>query len=362
MNKRICVLAVTGLSLLAAAVMVRGEESGANNPVSHVQLPLGKPAPEIQATDLDGKRVTLESFHGKPVVLEFGSLTEPWFRDRVPAVAKLAAKYGDKVAFVIIYQHEAHAADSPEAIEENAAEFNLAKPTSQAERVKAAAQAKERLHIENETLLVDGWSNTTSDRYGNYPNMAFVIDATGNLQAGYPWMDPKKVQGAVDALLAGKEVPAEFRGPVHSQAAAGAHDYGDVAMDMTGYAQGAKLVTVLDKIQMTDEQKKAVMPPLLQFMADARNFRELRSGNPKGNVAGAGGAAGTKGAAGAAAATQPEGTKTVTADDLQVTLQKLRDSATKLKQAVNENLPAKDAQALMDAVEQGPGKRLFADN
>ncbi len=362
MNKRICVLAVAGVSLLAAAVIVRGEESAANNRVGHVQLPLGKPAPEIQATDLDGKAVTLASFHGKPVVLEFGSLTEPWFRERVPAVARLAAKYGDTVAFVIIYQHEAHAADSPEAIEENTTDgFNLAKPTSQSERVKAAQQAKDRLHIENETLLVDGWSNTTSDRYGNYPNMAFVIDATGNLQAGYPWMDPKKVQGAVDALLAGKEVPAELRGPVHPQTGE-AHDYGEVAMDMTGNAQGAKLVKALDSIQMTDEQKKAVLPPLLQFMADARNFRELRSGNPKANVGAAGGSAG-KGA-GKAAATQPDsdGVKTVTADDLQTTLQKLRDSAIKLKQAVNENLSAKDAQTLLDAIEQGPGKRLFADN
>jgi hypothetical protein len=52
----------------------------------------------------------------------------------------------------------------------------------------------------------------------------------------------------------------------------------------------------------------------------------------------------------------------VTAENLQTTLEKLRDSAQKLKHAVNENLPAKDAQALLDAVEQGPGKRLFADN
>jgi hypothetical protein len=131
-------------------------------------------------------------------------------------------------------------------------------------------------------------------------------------------------------------------------------------MDMTGYAQGAKLVKVLDGIQMTDEQKKAVLPPLLDFMAQARNFREVRSGNAKGNVAGV--AAGAKGRKGTA--TQPEGSgeKAVTAEDLQGLLEKLRASATALKHAVNENLPAKDAQALMDAVEQGPGKRLFADN
>jgi hypothetical protein len=233
--------------------------------------------------------------------------------------------------------------------------FNLANPTTQAERVKAAEQAKERLHLDNETLLVDAWNNTTSYRYGDYPNMAFVIDAKGDLQAGYPWMDPKKVQGAVDALLAGKEVPPEFRGSVHPQGQA-SREYGDVAMDMAGYGQGAKLVEALDSMQLTDEQKKVVLPPLLQFMADARNFREMRNGNPKANAAGAAG----KGAAAAQPAS--EGVKTVSADDLQTTLQKVRDSAQKLKQAVNENLSPKDARTLLDAIEQGPGKRLFADN
>ena len=52
---------------------------------------------------------------GKPVVLEFGSITDPWFRARMPAVEKLAAKYGEKVAFVIVYQHESHPADTAEA-------------------------------------------------------------------------------------------------------------------------------------------------------------------------------------------------------------------------------------------------------
>ena len=353
MMERVCVMA--GLLVMAAAAGVRGAENDLRS--AHVQLVLGKPAPEIQATDLEGKGVARGPFRGKPVVLEFGSLTEPWFRARMAAVEKMAGKYGDKVAVVIVYQREAHAADTAGAIEANEAEgFNLAKPTTQAERVKAAGQAKERLHIEKATVVVDAWSNTTSLRYGDYPNMAFVIDATGNLQAGYPWMDPRKVQGAVDALLAGKEVPAEFRGPVHPKSAAG-EDYGDVAMDMSGYAQGGKLVAVLDKISMTDEQKKAVMPPLLDFMAQARNFRELRNGNGKGSVAG-------PVAKGKAAATQPAGSgeKAVTAEDMQGLLEKLRASATALKHAVNENLPAKDAQALLDAVEQGPGKRLFADN
>ena len=71
-------------------------------PSAHMQLPLGQSAPEIVASTIDGKAVTLASLRGKPVVLEFGSITDPWFRARVPAVEKLAQKYGDKVEFVVI--------------------------------------------------------------------------------------------------------------------------------------------------------------------------------------------------------------------------------------------------------------------
>jgi hypothetical protein len=310
---------------------------------------LGQPAPEILATTVDGKSVTLASLRGKPVVLEFGSITEPWFRARVPAVEKLAAKYKDQATFVVIYQRESHAADTAEAIEENETDgYAIAKPASEDERYKLAQQAVDRLHIQNETLLVDDWSNTTSLRYGGYPNMAFVIDADGKLQAGYPWMDPGKVQRALDALLAGKPVPDDARGPVHP-VSSGTTDFADAAMDMTGYAQGAKLATILDKIQMTDDQKRAVLPPLLQFLADLREFRESRGGGPPAK-------------ADANAATKPASDKPVSADDLQASIQKLRDGAQKLKDACTANLSEKDAKLIIDALDQGPAHRLFADN
>jgi hypothetical protein len=115
-------------------------------------------------------------------------------------------------------------------------------------------------------------------------------------------------------------------------------------------------VAILDKVQMTDEQRKAVMPPLLQFLTDARNFRAMRGGIP---------AKGAKGAAGGgAAASQPAdaGLKAVSGDDLQTAIQKLRDGAQKLKSAAQANLPEKDAKELIDALDQGPARRLFADN
>ncbi len=196
--------------LMIAAIVVAGMAVGIGRGANeggkgHVHLPLGVMAPEILATSMDGKLVTLESLRGKPVVMEFGSITEPLFRLRVAAVEKLAASYGDKVTFLLVYGQEAHAADTADAIEENGQEgFDIANPTSQGERLKVAQQAIDRLKIVNEKVVVDAWNNTSALRYGNYPNMTFVIDAAGKLQAGYPWMDPKKVQGALDSLLAGE--------------------------------------------------------------------------------------------------------------------------------------------------------------
>jgi Iodothyronine deiodinase len=327
--------------LVSACIAV--QTFGAAGEAAHVRLPLGQPAPEILAKTVEGTPVTLASLRGKPVVLQFGSITEPLFRLRVAATERLAGKYGDKVKFVVVYAHESHAADGPNAIQENEQDgFDLADPTSEAERVKLAQQAIDRLAIRHQEVAVDAWSNTSALRYGNSPNMTFVIDATGTLQAGYPWMDPKKVQEAVDALLAGKEVPEEDRGPVHRTGAAAASDFGSVAMEMSGGGAGGKLATVIDQMKLTDQEKAGIMPALSQFLVDARNFRETRTGViPKG--------------AGAATAT----TKPGSPEDIEVDLEKLRGSAQKLKEACQSSLPPDEAKQILDALAQGATKRLF---
>src|ERR1035437_6060330 len=125
-------------------------------------LIMGKAAPEIE---VEGK-TKLADFAGKVVVLQFGSITEPVFRMRVADVEKLAGKYGDKVVFLTVYQHEAHPADGENAIDVNAtAGFAVTKPVNEAERVKMAGQAIERLGLKKQQVVVDAWSNTTSQRY-----------------------------------------------------------------------------------------------------------------------------------------------------------------------------------------------------
>ncbi len=330
--------------LTAVLPLLTAHSLFAAGPASHVRLPIGEPAPEILATTPDGTPVALAALHGKPIVLQFGSITEPLFRLRTPAVEKLAAKFADKVTFLILYEREAHAADTANAIEANAQDaFDIAAPTSMSERIKLARQTVARLDIKNQQLAIDAWSNTSALRYGNYPNMTFVIDAAGKLQAGYPWMDPKKVQAVLDALLAGKPVPDNLRGPIHPSTPVG-NDYGSLSMEMTGYGPGAKLATVIDGMTLSDQEKAAIFPPLSQLLADVRNFRETRLAR-----AGKGGAV-------------PDTDKPASPEDLQAAIQKMRTSAEKFRAACHENLPPNEAKQILDALDQGPAHRLFAEN
>jgi hypothetical protein len=307
------------------------------------RLALGMKAPELEATDLKGGAVKLEDFAGKPVVVQFGSLTEPLFRIRVSDTEKLAGKYGDKVAFVVVYQKESHPADGANAIAANVQEgYAIARPVNEGERVKLAESAVQRLGIKKQKMLVDAWSDTSSLRYGGYPNMTFVMDGKGDLQAGFSWMDPAGVKGALDALLAGKPVPVEFRGKVQSSGSPGI-DSSNAMKEMGGY-RGAALALVIDKMTLTEKQKEALYPALGNYLAAAKELR---------GKFGAGGKNQKKEADGGEKAKDPE--------EFRKAVEGVREKAQKLKAVIKENLSEADAKSLLEALGQGPAKRMFAD-
>jgi thiol-disulfide isomerase/thioredoxin len=57
---------------------------------------VGKPAPELEVTDMDGKPVSLSDFKGKTVLLDFWATWCPPCRADAPALDKLNRKYGEK--------------------------------------------------------------------------------------------------------------------------------------------------------------------------------------------------------------------------------------------------------------------------
>jgi hypothetical protein len=255
-----------------------------------------------------------------------------------------------------VYTREAHPADGENAVEVNKeAGYAITKPVSFAERTKLANQAVERLKIAKQRVVVDAWSDATYTRYGGYPNMTFVIDKEGKLQAGHPWMDVTKVKGALDALLAGKEVPGNLRGKTQATGP-GELDLEKGSQQMGGY-RGAALALTLDRLTLTDKQKVAIYPALGEYLAEQKDFRE------KYGARGAAGG-GPKGAAGKAGEMMEEaggGEKAVSAEEFAKAMAAYKEKAQTLKKVLKEQLPEKDSKELLEILSQGPAKRVFAD-
>ena len=334
-------LALLMMGTVAAGIPAAWSEPAIPAAQTQPTLQFGQPAPEIDATSPDGKARTLADFRGQPVVVQFGSLTDPIFRMRAPAVEQVAKDFGERVSFLIIYQKEAHPADGSDALEINAADgLALAAPTSLEERSKLANLAVEKLKITHQTMLVDAWNNTSSHRYGGLANMTFVLDAKGNLSAAYPFMDTKKVKGALTDLLAGKPVAEANKGPVRTTPPA----LTDINPPGVGQPGPVGAMVVLEALNLPDNKRSAILPALAQYTADLRTFRE------KSGVAPA-----------PKATTAPAATAVTPAVDLTEITAHCRASADKLRTALKDNLPQADYDEVMGLLTKGPAGRFFVE-
>jgi len=343
------------MPVILAATVALGQEN-APKP----RLALDAPAPGIAATTVDGKTSTLEALRGtgnKIVVLQFASLSDPIFRTHTPTVEKLAAREGSKAQFVIIYQKEAHPDSDPLEINTKAG-ISVPEQQDLAARTALARQTVDQLNITSEMMLVDAWNNATAARYGSLPNMTFIIDGKGVLQASYPFMDPAKVQAAVDTLAAGKPLPAELRGSVQANGLA-PFDFSGAAADMTGGRGPASIASALERATLSDQQKQAVLVAIAEFMANMQDFRASRGAATPAATR----AAATAPARGAASAPgTPAAARGDAVPDLPTAQANLKASADHLKTVVKQNMNAKDAPTLLAALDAvAPAQHLFTN-
>ena len=91
------------------------------------------------------------------------------------------------------------------------------------------------------------------------------------------------------------------------------------------------LVIALDRMKLNEKQKAVIYPVLTQYIADLKQFREMRqAGDKQGGVA---------------------------SEELKTRLEGLRTSAEKVKAAFREVLSEADAKAAIDAMERTPAAR-----
>lgn len=312
-RQRTFLLALT----LAAAALA---QVPATQPAPQAIPQPGTPAPALVAIDC-GTSLPMQwrDFAGAPVVLQFGSLSDPVFRRRQAMMEKLADFYAGRVKFLIIYQREAHPAE--ESLDANESDnIQVAPPKNMEERLENARKTIVALNLKHQKVLADNWTNDTARRFGSYPNSCFLIDQKSTIAASYPWTDPNRLRRAIDETLAGKPISATNQGPVR------APDMPIANMeDMGGELRGlGAAVRLLDRTDLTEAQRNKILPPLARFAASFRNLRERQK----------------------------------EADEAAL-LREAREHAAQLQDALKETLPPEVYSDVMTALNSGPVARLF---
>jgi thiol-disulfide isomerase/thioredoxin len=139
-------------------------------------------APDFSLKTHDGKGpISLSSFrNAKPVVLTFGSITCPPYRQRFPGVEALRKQYGDQVQFLAVYIREAHAADGWVLEANTRADISVPQHTNQGERLTACQRFCEMLKP-GYPLLVDEFDDRVAHDYSATPNRLYIIDRDGKV-------------------------------------------------------------------------------------------------------------------------------------------------------------------------------------
>ncbi len=175
---------------------------------------VGAVAPEFDLTRVGGRRFILSQYARRVVVIEFGSLSCPSFRDRAPAMEALRRKFALRAEFLIIYTREAHPTGGWEVRRNKEEGIQIEQPTSDAGRRELARRAVEALRIKM-PVAVDMMDDAVTRAYGGFPNAAVVIGRDGRVAARQQWTDPSSL-GAEIALAALRPAPPATR-PSHGR-------------------------------------------------------------------------------------------------------------------------------------------------
>lgn len=155
--------------------------------LSTPQLGVGDPAAEIALPSLDsagllgGDTVRLSSLFGaRPVALIFGSYTCPPFRRESRALEELRTRYGESIAFLMLYIREAHPEEGCVFQRNCEAGVVVHDPTSQEERASVAARARGELGLRT-PILIDDVDDRVASTYGGWPVRLYVVGKDGRI-------------------------------------------------------------------------------------------------------------------------------------------------------------------------------------
>ncbi len=165
----------------------------------------GIPAPPVAT--LDWSRLS------KPVVLVFGSYTCPKLRGSAADLKRLAAPYGDRVDFRLVYIREAHAEGGAESQWQSTINIkegiSLAPARTLPEKQDHAALCLRKLDLPF-PAVVDGMDGAAEIAYQAWPSRLYVIGSDGKVafqtRLGELDFRPAELDAAIREILA-KRMP-----------------------------------------------------------------------------------------------------------------------------------------------------------
>ena len=162
---------------------------------------IGAAAPDVQVVELNGQAFSPSKYKGRVVVMEFGSLSCPVFRQHVAEMEKLKQAEGGRAFFVFVYTREAFPAGNKDVERNHTDGIAVADATTLDERKAQAEQTQKTLHI-TLTMAVDPMDNSASSAFGAFPNGAVVIGKDGTIAERQEWTNPGTLKIAIDDAVA----------------------------------------------------------------------------------------------------------------------------------------------------------------
>lgn len=169
-----------------------------NNSGETMPAKIGAPAPEFEATALDGSLVRLSDFHGKRhVVIMTGAITSPMCAFEVPAFNRMQEEFATKqISFFLLYTRESHPAEN------YAAHAGF-------EQKLSYARDLQRLEDVRFPILVDHLDGRIHRAYGVWPNALFVIHKDGRLMFRSNMANDRELRQFLADLLAAENAAAQ---------------------------------------------------------------------------------------------------------------------------------------------------------
>lgn len=150
---------------------------------------IGSALLDAKVTDLDGKTVNLPDLvDGRPLVIEFGSISCPIYTEKVNRTNGVADRYADRAHFVMLYTREAHPGPKYDAIDS-------------LDDKRTRARDLEPVVGERRRIVLDDVDGKVHRHYGSFPNSLLVVGSDGVVACWAEWTTDRLMERELGRVL-----------------------------------------------------------------------------------------------------------------------------------------------------------------